>query len=140
MTSPAPAAKLSDHVLNGLYCITPNEHEAEELTGISVFDRDSAGKAAQELLQRGVRNVIITLGGDGALLVNSDEVYHQVAERVEVVDTTAAGDTFNGILAAMLAEGRSMKDSISLAVRGATLSVQLPGATGSVPFRNEFFS
>jgi len=138
--NPAPAAKLSDSVLTGLYCITPNEHEAQELTGIGVTDRESARKAAHALLQCGVQNVIITLGSDGALLVSSDEVYHQKAKPTEVVDTTGAGDTFNGVLTAMLAEGRSMKDSIGLAVKGATLSVQKPGATDSVPFRQEFIN
>lgn len=136
--NPAPAAKLSGEVLANLYCITPNEHEAEELTGIRVTDLASAEMAAEALLQRGVQNVVITLGREGALLVNSEESHHQGTESVSVVDTTAAGDTFNGILAAMLAEGQSMKDSIKLAVRGATLSVQKSGATDSVPFRKEF--
>jgi ribokinase len=136
--NPAPATRLSDRALADLYCITPNEHELEELTGISVSDRKSARKAAQALLQSGVENVIITMGSEGALLVNSVEEYHQGAEIVNVVDTTGAGDTFNGVLTAMLAEGRSLKDSIDLAVRGATLSVQRPGATDSVPYRHEF--
>jgi ribokinase len=125
--NPAPATRLSDRALADLYC-----------TGISVSDRKSARKAAQALLQSGVENVIITMGSEGALLVNSVEEYHQGAEIVNVVDTTGAGDTFNGVLTAMLAEGRSLKDSIDLAVRGATLSVQRPGATDSVPYRHEF--
>ena len=136
--NPAPAASLSDQVLQGLYCITPNEHEAEELTGISVTCLESAQAAAEELLSRGVLNVILTLGEKGALLVNADGSHQQPAEPVEVVDTTAAGDTFNGILAAMLAEGESLQESMRLAVKGATLSVQTAGATDSVPQRQDY--
>ena len=136
--NPAPAARLSSQILQDLYCITPNEHEAEELTGITVMDLESAQRAANALLQRGVQNVIITLGSDGALLVNSQGVHHQDADKVDVVDTTAAGDTFNGVLAALLAEGRPLKESIRLAVKGATLAVQQHGASDSVPFRNAY--
>ena len=138
--NPAPAAPLSNRVLQGLYCITPNEHEAGELTGIKVTDLESARQAAEALLNLGVQNVIVTLGCDGALLVNAQGSHHQVAETVDVVDTTAAGDTFNGILAALLAEGRSMQDCICLAVAGATLSVQKAGAMDSVPYREDFIS
>jgi ribokinase len=138
--NPAPAAKLSGRVLQNLYCITPNEHEAEELTGIAVRNVESAKRAAEALLQSGVRNVIITLGGDGALLVNSNGVHHQGAEKVDVVDSTGAGDTFNGVLAALLCEGKSLRESIRLAVRGATLSVQKPGASDSIPSRDVFIS
>jgi ribokinase len=136
--NPAPAAKLSNQILQDLYCITPNEHEAEELTGIAVSNLESAERAAKALLQRGVQNVIVTLGSNGALLVNSQGVHHQDAEKVDVIDTTAAGDTFNGILAALLAEGRSLKESIRLAVKGATLAVQQHGAGDSVPYRDAF--
>lgn len=136
--NPAPAATLSGEILNGLYCITPNELEAGELTGIAVQDGASAQKAAQALLQRGVQNVIITLGGDGAVLVNAQGMHHQAAEAVDVVDTTAAGDTFNGVLAALLAEGLSLQDSMRAAVAGATLSVQKAGASDSVPYRRDF--
>jgi ribokinase len=138
--NPAPAAKLSGQVLQNLYCITPNEHEAEELTGIAVMNVESAERAAEALLQRGVQNVIITLGSDGALLVNSKGVHHQDAEKVEVIDTTGAGDTFNGVLAALLCEGKTLKESIRLAVKGATLSVQKPGASDSVPYRDAFIN
>lgn len=136
--NPAPAAPLPESVLSHLYCITPNEHEAEELTGISVNCLQSAAEAGEKLLASGIRNVILTLGDKGALLVNEEGLHHQAAEPVKVVDTTAAGDTFNGILAAMLAEGRSMRESIALAVRGASLSVQIAGAADSVPRRQDF--
>jgi ribokinase len=138
--NPAPAAKLSSQILQDLYCITPNEHEAEELTGITVMNLESAQRSANALLQLGVQNVVITLGGDGALLVNSQGMHHQDAEKVDVIDTTAAGDTFNGVLAALLAEGRPLKESIRLAVKGATLAVQQHGASDSVPYRRAFIT
>ncbi|MDH5584125.1 MAG: ribokinase, partial [Gammaproteobacteria bacterium] len=92
--NPAPATELPDTVLEKLFCITPNETEAEILTGIQIVDRESASSAAEILLQRGVENVVITMGGRGALLHNADETYYEKAARVTVVDTTAAGDTF----------------------------------------------
>lgn len=136
--NPAPAARLSDVVLNGLYCITPNETEAEALTGCEITDIHSAINAAHVLRIKGVQNVIITLGSKGALLVNADGVYHQLTEKVDVVDTTAAGDTFNGILVAALSDNKSMEESLALAVKGASLSVQKQGAISSIPYRDEY--
>ena len=127
-----------DAVLEKLFCITPNETEAEILTGIQIVDRESASSAAEILLQRGVENVVITMGGRGALLHNADETYYEKAARVTVVDTTAAGDTFNGVLAAMIAEGQSLKEAVRFAVAAATRSVQTAGAIASIPHRVDF--
>ena len=132
--NPAPAAELPDSILGALFCITPNQHEAEVLTGIAVADPDNAARAANVLLQRGVENVVITMGESGALLCNSQGVHHQPAERVDVVDTTGAGDTFNGVFAAMLASGLAMRDALAKAVGAATLSVQARGAIASIPY------
>ncbi len=131
--NPAPAAPLPDSILEGLFCITPNETEAEALTGVAVTDQQSAIAAADVLLQRGVRNVVITLGSQGALLHNVKGTHYQSAESVDVVDTTAAGDTFNGVFAAMIADGKSPEEAIEPAVRAATLSVQAAGAIASIP-------
>lgn len=136
--NPAPAATIPDEVLAKLFCITPNETEAKLLTGISVIDEQSAQLAADVLLQRGVKNVVITMGENGALLRNADETYHQKAEPVTVVDTTAAGDTFNGVLAAMVGEGLSLPEAVRLAVAAATLSVQTAGAIASIPRRKDY--
>jgi len=136
--NPAPATELPDTVLEKLFCITPNETEAEILTGIQIVDRESASSAAEILLQRGVENVVITMGGRGALLHNADETYYEKAARVTVVDTTAAGDTFNGVLAAMIAEGQSLKEAVRFAVAAATRSVQTAGAIASIPHRVDF--
>ena len=131
--NPAPAQALSKDLLQGLYCITPNETEAELLSGIAVNDEASAIEAAEALRQQGVQNVIVTLGAKGALLCNAAGTLFQPAEAVKVVDTTAAGDTFNGVLAAMIANGRSLQSAVETAVRAATMSVQRAGAIASIP-------
>ncbi len=131
--NPAPAQPRSDELLHGIFCLTPNESEAEALTGISVFDETSAVAAADVLLRRGVQNVVVTLGANGALLRNADGTHHQTAEAVNVVDTTGAGDTFNGVLAAMIVKGHSLQEAIETAVSAASLSVQSAGAVASIP-------
>ena len=97
--NPAPAQKLSENLLKKVWLITPNETEASLLTGIEVTDDQSAEKAANCLLQLGIRNVIVTLGENGSLLSNEKGVQHFKAFQVEAVDSTAAGDVFNGTLA-----------------------------------------
>jgi ribokinase len=86
-----------------------------------------AADAASKLLQHGVQNVVVTLGANGALICNNDGTHHEQAESVKVVDTTGAGDTFNGVFAAKLAEGKHQRDAIQFAVQAATLSVQYAG-------------
>ena len=136
--NPAPAAGIPDATLAQLYCITPNESEAELLTGVSVVDEQSAAAAAENLLRRGVENVVVTMGENGALLCNSDGTHYQEAPSVTAVDTTAAGDTFNGVLVALIAEGQPIKEAIRLAVEAASLSVQTAGAIASIPLRKAF--
>lgn len=135
--NPAPAAPLADSAIKTLFCITPNENEAEALTGIAVVDTDSAKLAANKLLDLGVENVVITLGKNGAILCNAHACYHHPAESVDVVDTTGAGDTFNGVFAAMIANGSSLEDALRIAVEAASLSVQTAGAIDSIPFLNK---
>jgi len=131
--NPAPVARLPDDLLDGLFCITPNETEAEALSGVPVVDADSASSAADWLLDRGVRNVVVTLGARGALLKNNDTTIFQPAKPVTVVDSTGAGDTFNGYFAAMLANGKSLAAALEIAVGAATTSVQSAGAIASIP-------
>ncbi len=135
--NPAPAAALPDDLLQGLFCITPNESEAEALTSVAVNDVASASAAAERLLQRGVENVVITMGSKGALLRNASETFLQPAESVAVVDTTGAGDTFNGVFTTMVAKGHSLPQAIEIAVGAATLSVQTAGAIASIPRLNQ---
>ncbi len=131
--NPAPAASLPAALLKQLYCITPNETEAEALTGICVTDDASAIKAASALIESGARNVLLTLGERGALLHDGTDIHREHARSVTVVDTTAAGDTFNGVLAAMLAKGRTLRVAMEVAVAAATESVQVAGAIASIP-------
>jgi len=135
--NPAPAAKLSDELLQNLYIITPNEIEAELLTQIKVTDEQSALKAAEALHKKGVEIVIITMGAAGAFLLNNGESELIKASKVEAVDTTAAGDTFNGALVVALSEGKTIEESIAFANKAAAISVTRIGAQSSVPYRNE---
>ncbi len=135
--NPAPAQSLPDSLLKGLYLITPNETEAGQLTGIKVKDNESALKAAEVLVDKGVQNVIITMGSAGAFVLSQEYIGMVEAPKVTAVDTTAAGDTFNGALAVFLSEGMKMKEAVRLACVAASVSVTRNGAQASVPFRNE---
>ena len=138
--NPAPAAVLSDGLLSGLYMITPNRSESQLLTGVVVDGWEGAERAADVLLARGVRNVVVTLGSLGAL-VRSGEVSERIpAHRVDAVDTTAAGDVFNGALCVGLAEGRTLVEAVRFATCASAISVARMGAQSSIPTRAELDS
>ena len=136
--NPAPAASLPGELLERLHCITPNAGEATALTGVDVVDVRSAAEAGKALAGRGVQMTVITLGEQGAVLYQGGEMQHFPAERVQAVDTTAAGDTFNGVFVAALNAGKTPDDAVELAVRAATLTVQRPGAIAAIPFAREY--
>jgi ribokinase len=138
--NPAPAAELSGELLQNLYLITPNETEAELLTGIKVTDEQSALKSASVLNEKGVEVVIITMGSAGAFLLSNGKSEIISAPKVEAVDTTAAGDTFNGALVVALSEGKTIQESIAFANKAASISVTRIGAQSSVPYRKEILS
>ncbi len=133
--NPAPAAKLPKELYQCLEWITPNETEAELLTGVKVKDAKSASKAADVFLKRGVKHVAITMGVKGVYCGNCRALYP--AKKVKAVDCVAAGDTFNGAFVVALAEGKSCKEAIAFAQKAAAISVTRPGAQASVPFRKE---
>lgn len=135
--NPAPACKLDDSLLKNISIITPNEKEAEMLTGIKVSDVESAKHAAQALSARGIQTVIITLGQKGALILDKGEFELVPSLTVKAVDTTAAGDIFNGALAVALNEGRSLKDATAFACKAAAISVTRKGAQSSAPYKKE---
>jgi ribokinase len=135
--NPAPAQPLEDALLQNISIITPNESEAELLTGIAVIDEPSAKKAAKALHGRGVATVIITLGARGAF-VSSDPFTGMVPSfEVSPVDTTAAGDVFNGALAVALSEDVPLQQAVRLANAAAALSVTILGAQPSAPLRRD---
>ncbi|HID21512.1 MAG TPA: ribokinase, partial [Planctomycetaceae bacterium] len=125
--NPAPARELSDELLRRVSILTPNETEAELLTGVAVDDEEAAARAGKRLLDRGVDTVILTLGARGALVVTRGDQQRVPAFPVEPVDTTAAGDVFNGVLAVALAEGLDLPGAVRLA-SAAALSVTRLGA------------
>lgn len=135
--NPAPAQALSNELLNGLFLITPNETEAALLTGVTVTDEATASLAAGVFLKMGVQNVIITLGKEGAFFQNAHLQLKIKAPVVKALDTTAAGDTFNGALSVALTEGMDWEQAISFAIDAASISVTRIGAQSSIPFRNE---
>lgn len=135
--NPAPAQELSDAILDGLFLVTPNETEAKILTGVSVDDDSSMERAAETLLNKGVQNVIITLGSRGAFFMNREEKFLVASYRVKAMDTTAAGDVFNGVLTVCLSQEMDWRESIAYANKAAALSVTKMGAQGSAPFKEE---
>jgi len=130
--NPAPARALPDELLKFVDVLTPNETEAQILTGISVSNTDTARKAADALLARGVKAVIMTLGSQGYLLVDGSSIDVVSAHKVTPVDTTAAGDAFTGGLAFGLAKGQSIRDAARFANCVAALSVTKMGAQTSM--------
>jgi ribokinase len=135
--NPAPAQKLSAELLSTLYLLTPNETEAEMLTGIKVNDEASASQAAKAIKSLGVKNIIITMGASGAFMSTDKEELMISVPTVQAVDTTAAGDTFNGALVVALAEQRSFVEAVHFANKAASISVTKLGAQASVPYRKD---
>ncbi|MGQ4004587.1 ribokinase [Francisellaceae bacterium CB52] len=133
--NPAPARELPQELLKKVDILTPNETEASILSGIKVKDLDTAKQATKELHKKGVATVIITLGEQGALLSKDNGQNQQLfpANKVEVVDTTAAGDTFNGVLAFCLDKGFTIEKSIEIANAASALAVTVEGAENSAP-------
>lgn len=134
--APAPEAVPSE-LARAVDIIIPNETEASSLTGIPVEDEGGARRAAKALNEKGVGTVVITLGPRGALWVRSDKAFLCPAFEVDVVDTTAAGDTFCGALTVALAEGGKPEDAVRFACGAAALAVTKLGAQAGIPTRAE---
>ncbi len=137
LLDPAPARELDAGLLGDTTILTPNEGEAERLTGMRVTDEDSAYRAAAELRSRGVEIVVVTLGAAGCFLLSAEHRLAIRAPEVEAVDTTAAGDVFNGALAWRLASGAALPEALETACRAAALSTTRRGAQPSMPSRGE---
>ncbi len=139
--NPAPARALSDEVLACVDMITPNQTEAEMLTGVAVTSRIEGEKAAKVFHDKGIQTVVITMGKQGALL--SENINGNISSamvegfKMNAIDTTAAGDTFNGALLVALSEGKTLTDAARFANASAALSVTRHGAQTSIPSRSD---
>ncbi len=135
--NPAPASALSPRLLRAVVLTPPTESEAEASTGVRITDEASALAAARKLIGMGVGNVIVTLGAKGALVYDGHAHALVPACNVQAVDTTAAGDVFNGALVVALAEGRALVDAAQFAAKAAAIAVTRIGAQSSAPYRTE---
>ncbi|MFR5732987.1 MAG: PfkB family carbohydrate kinase [Clostridium sp.] len=133
----APVQPISDELLSKVDLITPNEVEAEILTGVKVDSEEAADKAAEWFFGKGVKRVLITLGGRGVYINTGDKKGIIPAYKVNAIDTTGAGDAFNGGLLAALAEDKDIWEAADFANALAALSVQKIGTTPSMPVRSE---
>ncbi|MDQ6814000.1 MAG: ribokinase [Bacteroidota bacterium] len=135
--NPAPACQLPESLFPHISVITPNQNEAEVLSGIKVTDVESAKLAAAAIRDKGVKNVIVTLGPDGALVLSEGRYTHVPANKAEAIDTTAAGDVFNGALAVALSENKNIVEATRFACKASAISVTRLGAQSSAPYRTE---
>ena len=132
----APAQPLPDEIYRQLDMVTPNEVEAELLTGVPVADEAGAQRAADALIAKGVKNAVITLGSRGVFVATAERAALIPVPRVEVLDTTGAGDAFNGGLVTALSEGKDLFAAAKFANALAAVSVQRMGTTNSMPTRD----
>lgn len=138
--NPAPVNELSTDLLQKIDILTPNKTEASMISGVKVEDIESAKEAARVICEKGVKTVVVTMGPLGAVICDNGNFSVVPAIQVETVDTTAAGDVFNGGLAVALSEGRSMEDAVAFACEAAALSVTRLGAQSSIPNRHELIA
>lgn len=131
--NPAPARKLIRDMLSQVDILTPNRTEAGMLTEINISDEATAKKAAYKLINEGVGAVVFTLGKEGTLIVTTDKVQRIPGKKVKVVDTTGAGDAFNGGLAFALAKKEDLAEAVRFANYVAALSVTKIGTAPSMP-------
>jgi ribokinase len=137
LLNPAPAQALPDALWPLLDILVVNETEARLFSGLPSVDASNAADAAAQLLRRGPRHVIVTLGEQGVAWASAAGARHFEARRVPAIDTTAAGDTFIGALGALLVEGRPMEEALAHAIRAAAICVTRAGAQASMPSRQE---
>ena len=135
--NPAPFQILEDKYLKKIHTITPNITETKYLTGIEINNINSSKLAAQKLLDKGIKNVIITMGSNGVFFMSEKQIAHIKAEKVKALDTTAAGDTFNGALATAFSFDVDIIKSIKFSNAAAAISVTRLGAQDSIPKINE---
>ncbi|MDO4473215.1 MAG: ribokinase [Eubacteriales bacterium] len=137
IVDPAPAAAMPDEFWDGIDYIKPNETELGILIGKELSTQEEYKEAAQEMLRKGVKKLLVTLGSKGCLIVSSEGEEFIPANKVKAVDTTAAGDTFTGAFAVALSQGKSEKEAITFAQKASAIAVTRKGAQASVPTLEE---
>lgn len=131
--NPAPAVKLDDEIIKNVDLLTPNETELEIISGVSIETEEDIQKAAQIMIEKGVKELIVTLGSKGSLYINKEKSMFKKAYKVEAVDTTAAGDSYTGALAVALSQDKNIGDAMDFASKVGALSVLKEGAQSSLP-------
>ena len=131
--NPAPAVKLDDEIIKNVDLLTPNETELEIISGVSIETEEDIQKAAQIMIENGVKELIVTLGSKGSLYINKEKSMFKKAYKVEAVDTTAAGDSYTGALAVALSQDKNIEDAMDFASKVGALSVLKEGAQSSLP-------
>ena len=131
--NPAPAVKLDDEIIKNVDLLTPNETELEIISGVSIETEEDIQKAAQIMIEKGVKELIVTLGSKGSLYINKEKSMFKKAYKVEAVDTTAAGDSYTGALAVALSQDKNIDDAMDFASKVGALSVLKEGAQSSLP-------
>ena len=131
--NPAPAVKLDDEIIKNVDLLTPNETELEIISGVSIETEEDIQKAAQIMIEKGVKELIVTLGSKGSLYINKEKSMFKKAYKVEAADTTAAGDSYTGALAVALSQDKNIEDAMDFASKVGALSVLKEGAQSSLP-------
>jgi ribokinase len=138
--NPAPVNTLPSALMEKINILTPNKNEASMLSGIDVIDIPTAILAAEKISAQGIKTTVITMGSLGAVIYQDGESIVVPARLVNTVDTTAAGDVFNGALAVALSEDKDIKEAVEFACEAAAISVMRLGAQSSIPYRNELIA
>jgi ribokinase len=131
--NPAPAVKLEDSIIENVDLLTPNETELEILSGVSINCEDDILKAAKTMIEKGVKELIVTLGSKGSLYINKEKSMFKKSYKVEAVDTTAAGDSYTGALSVSFSKGENIEEAMDFASRVGALCVTKEGAQSSLP-------
>ena len=135
--NPAPAVKLDDEIIKNVDLLTPNETELEIISGVSIETEEDISKATNKMIEKGVKELIVTLGSKGSLYINKEKSMFKKAYKVEAVDTTAAGDSYTGALAVALSQDKNIEDAMDFASKVGALSVLKEGAQSSLPTLND---
>ncbi|WP_434799244.1 ribokinase [Terrisporobacter vanillatitrophus] len=131
--NPAPAVKLDEDIIKNVDLLTPNETELEILSGVKIENEEDIIKAAQVMIQKGVKQLIVTLGSKGSLYIDKDNVKFKESYKVDAIDTTAAGDSYTGALSVALSQDKDMEEAMDFASKVGALCVMKEGAQTSLP-------